>query len=185
MGAWIGQELERLRERRGLRREDVALQLPSPVSPGTIRNIERVEGYNVSIALLHQIAEVLGARVRLACEPVEEGGAEAGVLDSRCVVDNERFIREVRMRAPDCPLTNSQIGRRMWSFARSRGATLRRGRKLCAPAGGDDRPRGYRSPATTAEYEVWSRDLPALERYADRLSRAYRDDRGRVLVPLA
>src|SRR6478736_1542112 len=108
---WIGRELERLRKLRGLRREDVAAQLTVPVSPSTIRNIEHDEHYNVSLEVRDEEA------------PVE------AAAPGRRVVDNEYFIRYIREKYPECPLTNSQIGRRMWSFAESRGAELVRERK--------------------------------------------------------
>ena len=68
MADWIGRDLERLRKLRGLRREDVAAQLPVPVSPSTIRNIEHDAHYNVSLDLLRQIATVLGAELRVSLE---------------------------------------------------------------------------------------------------------------------
>ena len=68
MSEWIGRELERIRKLRGLRREDVAARLPKPVSPSTIRNIEHDEEYNVSLELLRQIAEVLGAKIQVSLE---------------------------------------------------------------------------------------------------------------------
>ena len=188
--AWIGRDLERLRKLRGLRREDVAAQLPVPVSPSTIRNIEHDEHYNVSLDLLRGIATVLGAELRVSVLAADEDqvavpGADAGTRATR-VVDNEYFIRYIRSRYPDCPLTNSQIGRRMWSFAESRGAELVRERKqlrrVADPAEGTTL---YRSPTTAAEYQVFERDVPALERFADRLGRAFPDGKGGVLVPAA
>lgn len=102
--------------------------------------------------------------------------------DARRVVTNDQFIRLIRERYPDCPLTNSQIGRRMWQFAQSRGAELMKGRKqlrrTTAPAV------AYRVPTTSAEFAVKERDVVALERFADRLGRAFRDSKGRVLVPI-
>lgn len=193
MAGWIGRDLERLRKLRGLRRDDVAAQLS--LSTSTIRNIEHDEHYNVSLDLLRQVAGVLGASVKVVLEVPEVAESEAaagetgetveslaGGVDGRPVVTNDRFIHLVRERYPECPLTNSQIGRRMWQFAQSRGAELVRGRKQL--------PRGqtpavaYRMPTTAAQYAVRARDLPALDRYADRLGRAFKDARGRVLVPL-
>ncbi len=185
MAEWIGRDLEKLRELRGLRREDVAAQLPVPVSPSTIRNIEHDEQYNVSLKLLRQIAAVLGAEVRITLETVPE--KETGeVLLGKRIVDNEYFIRYIRARYPDCPLTNSQIGRRMWSFAASHGAELVRERKQLKKA--SDPSAGttlHPSPTTAAEYEVWEKDFLALERFADRLGRAFSDGKGGVLVPAA
>lgn len=190
MPGWIGRDLERLRKLRGLRREDVAAQLS--LSPSTIRNLEHDEAYNVSVELLRQVAGVLGATVRISLEVPEvsevhdaagEHAAATEPADGRQIVTNDRFIRLIRERYPDCPLTNSQIGRRMWQFAQSRGAELVKGRKQLRPS-----PAGpaatYRGPTTAAEYAVQGRDLVALDRYADRLGRAFKDPKGRVLVPL-
>jgi transcriptional regulator with XRE-family HTH domain len=185
MTEWIGRDLEHLRKMRGLRREDVAAQLPVPVSPSTIRNIEHDVHYNVSLDLLRQIAEVLGADVRINLEPRPEMDTGEIPLGKR-VVDNDYFIRYIRARFPDCPLTNSQIGRRMWSFAESHGAELVRERKQIRrqvdPSSGTTL---HPSPTTAAEYQVWEKDFVALERFADRLGRAFSDGKGGVLVPAA
>lgn len=221
MAGWIGRDLERLRKLRGLRREDVAAQLS--LSPSTIRNIEHDERYNVSLDLLRQVAEVLGATVRVSLEipEVQETGAEPGVQgvvaaaegagltaagstgsgsveaqgstavagavaaspDGRRVVTNDRFIRLIHERYPECPLTNSQIGRRMWQFAQSRGAELMKGRKQLRPVPAPTAAT-YRVPTTAAEFAVRERDLVALEQFADRLGRAFKDSKGRVLVPI-
>jgi transcriptional regulator with XRE-family HTH domain len=152
---WIGKDLEHLRKLRGLRREDVAAQMPVPVSPSTIRNIEHDVNYNVSIDLLRHIAKVLGAEVRITLETVPEADGGEVQLGKR-IVDNEYFIRYIRSRYPDCPLTNSQIGRRMWSFASSHGAELVRERKqlkkVIDPDGGSTL---HPSPTTAAEYLVF------------------------------
>ena len=185
MAEWIGRDLEKLRKLRGLRREDVAAQLSVPVSPSTIRNIEHDEQYNVSLELLRQIAAVLGAEVRISLETVPETEQGDVPLGKR-VVDNEYFIRYIRARYPDCPLTTSQIGRRMWSFASSRGAELVRERKLLRKA--IDPSAGttlHPSPTTAAEYQVWEIDFASLERFADRLGRAFSDGKGGILVPAA
>ena len=183
--AWIGRDLEHLRKLRGLRREDVAAQLSVPVSPSTIRNIEHDEQYNVSLDLLRQIAQVLGAEIRISLETSPERAGEE-VPPGKRVVDNEYFIRYIRARYPDCPLTNSQIGRRMWSFAASHGAELVKERKQLRrsidPAGGTTL---HPSPTTAAEYQVWEKDFASLERFADRLGRAFSDGKGGVLVPAA
>ena len=185
MTEWIGRDLEKLRKLRGLRREDVAAQLPVPVSPSTIRNIEHDAGYNVTLDLLRQIATVLGAELRVSLESVDEKTTEEVPAGKR-VVDNEYFIRYIRARDPECPLTNSQIGRRMWSFAESHGAELVRERKqlkrVVDPEGGTTL---HRSPTTAAEYQVWEKDFIALERFANRLGRAFSDGKGGVLVPAA
>jgi transcriptional regulator with XRE-family HTH domain len=186
MTDWIGRDLERLRKLRGLRREDVAAQLSVPVSPSTIRNIEHDDHYNVSLDLLRQIATVLGAELRvsldLGVDPAIIGEVPAG----KRVVDNEYFIRYIRSRYPDCPLTNSQIGRRMWSFAESHGAELVKERKqLKKPAANPEGTTLHRSPTTAAEYQVFEKDFAALERFADRLGRAFSDGKGGVLVPAA
>src|SRR6185503_6855644 len=164
---------ERLRKLRGLRREDVAAQLTVPVSPSTIRNIEHDEHYNVSLDLLRQIATVLGAELRVTLE-VRDEEPQAEAAPGRRVVDNEYFIRYIREKYPECPLTNSQIGRRMWSFAESRGAELVRERKQLKRVEGTD-ALGHRSPTTAAEYQVWEKDFIALQRFADRLGRAFSD----------
>lgn len=190
MAGWIGRDLERLRKVRGLRREDVAAQLS--LSPSTIRNIEHDETYNVSLDLLRQVAEVLGAAVRISIEvpgqsdtndtPVSEP-VVTEPLDSSRFVTNERFIRLVRERYPACPLTNSQIGRRMWQFAHSRGAVLVKERKQLRPSPAPSTAT-YRVPTTSAEYAVREGDIAALDRFADRLGRAFKDVKGRVLVPI-
>jgi len=204
MAGWIGRDLERLRKLRGLRRVDVAAQLS--LSPSTIRNIEHDETYNVSLDLLRQVAGVLGASVRISLdvpevqdgdhadgtgtEPASATTASDGTVsgapnmsDGRKVVTNDQFIRIIRERYPDCPLTNSQIGRRMWQFAKSRGAELVKGRKQLkrSPA---TQSTAYRVPTTAAQYVVKERDIVALERFADRLGRAFKDSKGRVLVPI-
>ena len=187
--AWIGSDLERLRKLRGLRREDVAAQLTVPVSPSTIRNIEHDAHYNVSLDLLRQIAAVLGAELRVSVQPADEdvpSSTESDLAEGKRIVDNEYFIRYIRARFPDCPLTNSQIGRRMWSFAESHGAEIVRERKhlkkVTNPADGTTL---HRSPTTAAEYQVLDKDFAALERFADRLGRAFPDGKGGVLVPAA
>src|SRR6185503_12564326 len=142
MAEWIGRELERIRKLRGLRREDVAARMTKPVSASTIRNIEHDEEYNVSLDLLRQIAAVLGAKIQVSLEaedikrwqtpPGQRPAidvADAPTEGHEKLIDNEYFIRYIRARYPDCPLTNSQIGRRMWSFAASHGAELVRERK--------------------------------------------------------
>ena len=190
MAGWIGRDLETLRKLRGLRREDIAAQLS--LSPSTIRNIEHDETYNVSLDLLRQVAEVLGATVRISIEtPDQHNGQDAAVSapvatelpGDRRVVTNERFIRLVRERYPECPLSNSQIGRRMWQFAHSRGAVLLKGRKQLRPSPAPATAT-YRVPTTSAEYAVRERDIVALEGFADRLGRAFKDVKGRVLVPI-
>ena len=190
MPEWIGRDLEQLRRLRGLRREDVAAQLS--LSPSTIRNIEHDETYNVSLDLLRQVAEVVGATVRISLEIPEQiggrGETESAVFAEKsqtgsCVVTNERFIRRVREHYPDCPLTNSQIGRRMWQFAHSRGAVLMKGRKQVRPTLSPSIV-SYRVPTTSAEYSVKGSDVDALDRFADRLGRAYKDKKGQVLVPV-
>jgi transcriptional regulator with XRE-family HTH domain len=195
MAVWIGRDLERLRKLRGLRREDVAAQLS--LSPSTIRNIEHDERYNVSLDLLRQVAEVLGATVRISIEVPEQADSkdmsrsdasdsEAAATerqDSRRVVTNERFIRLVRERYPECPLTNSQIGRRMWQFAHSRGAVLVKERKQLRPSPVPSTAT-YRVPTTSAEYAMREGDIAVLDGFADRLGRAFKDGKGRVLVPI-
>ncbi|MEO8194757.1 MAG: helix-turn-helix domain-containing protein [Gemmatimonadales bacterium] len=185
MAEWIGRDLERLRKLRGLRREDVAAQLTVPVSPSTIRNIEHDDHYNVSLELLRQIAAVLGAELKVSLEVIPENTSGEVPLGKR-VVDNEYFIRQIRARYPECPLTNSQIGRRMWSFAESHGAQLVKERKQLKksvdPSAGTTL---HPSPTTAAEYEVWEKDFAALERFADRLGKAFSDGKGGVLVPAA
>jgi transcriptional regulator with XRE-family HTH domain len=191
----VGRELERLRKLRGLTREDVAAQLPQPVSPSTIRNIEHDDSYNVPLQLLRQIAFVLGAEVRVDILAPDPGGSRrvterSGQLDAfargdeRCVMDNDYFIRRIRDRYPDCVLSNSQIGRRMWTFAKSRGAELIRERKQVRTPVEHFEPRAQRFPTTTAEFAVPFSEIQALEKFADRLGRAFRDQRGQTLVPL-
>ena len=183
MPDWIGRDLEKLRKQRGLRREDVAAQLSVPVSPSTIRNIEHDDHYNVSLETLRQIAAVLGAEVRISLETIPERDTGELPLGKR-VVDNEYFIRYIRARYPDCPLTNSQIGRRMWDFAKPRGAALVKGRMQVKKLPATESVVTYRLPTTAAQYRVRERDMEVLHGFADRLGRAYRDEKGRVLVPL-
>lgn len=183
---------------------DVAAQLS--LSPSTIRNIEHDESYNVSLDLLRQVATVLGATVSISLDVPEaqdgdqrdgagteqasgttasDGGSSgaSNFSDAPRVVTNDQFIRLIRERYPECPLTNSQIGRRMWQFAKSRGAELVKGRKQLkrSPA---MQSAAYRVPTTAAQYSVKERDVMALERFADRLGRAFKDSQGRVLVPI-
>lgn len=190
MAGWIGRDLERLRKARGLRREDVAAQLS--LSPSTIRNIEHDETYNVSLDLLRQVAELLGATVRISLEIPGHAGqygesdsepVAIEPLDSRRFVTNERFIRLVRERYPACPLTNSQLGRRMWQFAHSRGAVLVKERKQLRRSPVPSTAT-YRVPTTSAEYAIREGDIVALDGFADRLGRAFKDAKGRVLVPI-
>ncbi len=186
MPEWIGRDLKRLRKLRGLRREDLAAQLPEPVSPSTIRNIEHDETYNVSVDLLRQIAWVLGAELRITCEAADLPAlsAEAGEGDRR-VIDNDYFIRYIRERHPACPLSNSQIGRRMWDFARPRGAELVKGRKQLKREPETFSTVSHRLPTTAAVYAIREADLEKLHGFADQLGRAFRDGKGRVLVPLS
>jgi transcriptional regulator with XRE-family HTH domain len=199
MSEWIGRELERIRKLRGLRREDVAARLPRPVSPSTIRNIEHDEEYNVSLDLLRQIAAVLGAKIQVSLEAddlkrwqtppgarpaFQLTGASPETEGQERLIDNEYFIRYIRARYPDCPLTNSQIGRRMWDFAKPRGAELVKGRMQVKKLPTSESIATYRLPTTAAQYRVRERDMEVLHGFADRLGRAYRDEKGRVLVPL-
>jgi len=201
MPEWIGRELERIRKLRGLRREDVAARMARPVSASTIRNIEHDEDYNVSLDLLRQIAAVLGAKIQVSLEAEDlnrwhtppgqrpalqlaDAPAEAQVEAQARLIDNEYFIRYIRARYPDCPLTNSQIGRRMWDFAKPRGAELVKGRMQVKKMPANESIATYRLPTTAAQYRVRERDMEVLHGFADRLGRAYRDEKGRVLVPL-
>ena len=198
MSEWIGRELERIRKLRGLRREDVAARLSRPVSPSTIRNIEHDEEYNVSLDLLRQIAAVLGVSIKVSVEaedlkrwhtpPGERPALSLPDVPEDAgherLIDNEYFIRYIRARYPDCPLTNSQIGRRMWDFAKPRGAALVKGRMQVKKLPAMESVVTYRLPTTAAQYRVRERDLDVLHGFADRLGRAYRDEKGRVLVPL-
>ena len=185
---WIGRDLERLRKLRGLRREDVAAQLRAPVSASTIRNIEHDETYNVSVDLLRQIAAVLGARINIGLESLDSPQLASVIPETEGIgtklIDNEYFIHYIRGRYPECPLTNSQIGRRMWDFAKPRGAELTNGRKQSKRLPATTTGVNYRQPTHAAEYRVRERDLELLHSFADRLGRAFRDDKGRVLVPV-
>ena len=198
MAEWIGRELERIRKLRGLRREDVAARMARPVSASTIRNIEHDEDYNVSLDLLQQIAAVLGAKIQVSLEAedlkrwqtppgqrpaIQLGDVPPAEAQER-LIDNEYFIRYIRARYPDCPLTNSQIGRRMWDFAKPRGAELVKGRMQVKKMPANESIATYRLPTTAAQYRVRERDMEVLHGFADRLGRAYRDEKGRVLVPL-
>ncbi len=197
MAEWIGRELERIRKLRGLRREDVAARLTRPVSPSTIRNIEHDEEYNVSLDLLRQIAAALGASIHVSLEaedlkrwhtpPGQRKAFDAAAAPEEGqerLIDNEYFIRYIRARYPECPLTNSQIGRRMWDFAKPRGAELVKGRMQVKRMPATESVVTYRLPTTAAQYRVRERDIDVLHGFADRLGRSYRDEKGRVLVPL-
>lgn len=185
---WIGRELEQLRKLRGLRREDVAAQMKEPVCASTIRNIEHNERYNVSLEQLRQIAEVLGATLNVRvdldvvanADAVDESSLQAGAR----VTDNEYFIRLIRSAYPNCPLTNSQIGRRIWDFAKPRGATLVKGRKQVPRIRQSEESIRLGLPTTSARFAVDEKEFVALERFADRLGRAFTDPKGRILVPL-
>jgi transcriptional regulator with XRE-family HTH domain len=168
-----------------------------PVSASTIRNIEHDEDYNVSLDLLQQIAAVLGAKIQVSLEaedlkrwqtpPGQRPAiqlADAPAEAQERLIDNEYFIRYIRARYPDCPLTNSQIGRRMWDFAKPRGAELVKGRMQVKKMPANESIATYRLPTTAAQYRVRERDMEVLHGFADRLGRAYRDEKGRVLVPL-
>src|SRR5204862_433587 len=87
--------------------------------------------------LLRQIAAVLGAQIQVSLEaealkrwqrPPRQRPAlnitDAPAEGQERLIDNEYFIRYIRARHPECPMTNSQIGRRMWDFAKPRGAEL-------------------------------------------------------------
>jgi hypothetical protein len=71
----------------------------------------------------------------------------------------------------------------MWQFAHSRGAVLVKGRKQLRPSPTPSTA-SYHVPTTSAEYSVRERDIVALEGFADRLGRAFKDAKGRVLVPI-
>ena len=184
MADWIGRDLERLRKLRGLRREDVAAQLPVPVSPSTIRNIEHDVHYNVSLEQLRHIAEVLRAQVRITIEAIPDSDGTEVPPGTR-VIDNEYFIRHIRKNFPECPLTNSQIGRRMWNFASSHGAEIVTERKQFKKIAVNNGTTLHPSPTTAAEYQILEKDFPALEQFANRLGRAFPDGKGGVLVPAA
>jgi transcriptional regulator with XRE-family HTH domain len=184
---WVGRDIERLRKFRGLRREELAAQMRQPVSVSTIRNIEHDETYNVSLEQLRHMAEVLGARLSISFEFDDEH--DVVTIDEQFVdrreTDNEYFIRLVRSRYPECPLSNSQIGRRMWNFAFAHGAELVRGRKQIRITPEDDLGSRWKMPTTVARYTVRGSDFALLEKFADRLGRAYRNERGQILVPIA
>jgi transcriptional regulator with XRE-family HTH domain len=172
--------------------------MAKPVSASTIRNIEHDEDYNVSLDLLQQIAAVLGAKIQVSLEaedlkrwqtppgqrPAIQLGDAPSAEGQERLIDNEYFIRYIRARYPDCPLTNSQIGRRMWDFAKPRGAELVKGRMQVKKMPANESIATYRLPTTAAQYRVRERDMEVLHGFADRLGRAYRDEKGRVLVPL-
>jgi hypothetical protein len=158
-----------------------------PVCASTIRNIEHDEGYNVSLDQLRQIAAVLGASldVRVEASDLVESLPDCDATEpGRRITDNEFFIRLIRNKYPECPLTNSQIGRRMWGFAKPRGAELVKGRKQIRKNETVDARPTTGMPTTVARYSVKEKDFVLLENFADRLGRAFKDSKGRVLVPL-
>jgi transcriptional regulator with XRE-family HTH domain len=158
-----------------------------PVCASTIRNIEHDERYNVSLDQLRQIAEVLGASLNVKVEAsdlVEAIASTECAEPGRRVTDNEFFIRLIRDRYPECPLTNSQIGRRMWNFAKPRGAELVKGRKQIRKKTQVDTHPTVGMPTTVARFSINENDFVLLEKFADRLGRAFKDSKGRVLVPL-
>jgi hypothetical protein len=73
----------------------------------------------------------------------------------------------------------------MWSFAASHGAELVRERKAIRKANPSEGTTLFRAPTTAAEYKVNNRDFAMLERFADRLGRAFSDGKGGILVPAA
>ncbi len=147
---------------------------------------------------MRQIAAVLGANIQVRCEspadllrwqtpPGQRPALEIPGFEEEGqerLIDNEYFIRYIRARHPECPLTNSQIGRRMWDFARPRGAELVKGRMQVKRLPATESTVTHRLPTTAAQYRVRERDVDLLHGFADRLGRAYRDEKGRVLVPL-
>lgn len=158
-----------------------------PVCASTIRNIEHDERYNVSLDQLRQIAEVLGASLDVRVEAADLSArpeCDNDALNGQRVTDNEYFIRLIRDRYPACPLTNSQIGRRMWSFAKPRGAELVKGRKQIRKNQTAEAHPTVGMPTTVARYSIRESDFVLLEKFADRLGRAFKDSKGRVLVPL-
>jgi hypothetical protein len=72
----------------------------------------------------------------------------------------------------------------MWDFAKPRGAELVKGRMQVKKLPASESIATYRLPTTAAQYRVRERDMEVLHGFADRLGRAYRDEKGRVLVPL-
>jgi hypothetical protein len=72
----------------------------------------------------------------------------------------------------------------MWDFAKPRGAELTNGRKQVKKLPATTSGVTYRLPSHAAEYRVKERDLDLLHSFADRLGRAFRDEKGRVLVPV-
>lgn len=142
----------------------------------------------MSLDQLRQIADVLGASLNVKVEAADLLDAiesTEAVEAGRRVTDNEFFIRLIRDRYPECPLTNSQIGRRMWNFAKPRGAELVKGRKQIRKSSNVDVHPTVGLPTTVARYSVRETDFVLLERFADRLGRAFKDSKGRVLVPLS
>jgi hypothetical protein len=71
----------------------------------------------------------------------------------------------------------------MWQFAHSRGAVLVTERKQLRPSPVPSTAT-YRVPTTSAEYSIREGDLAALDGFADLLGRAFKDVKGRVLVPI-
>jgi hypothetical protein len=72
----------------------------------------------------------------------------------------------------------------MWNFAKPRGAELVKGRKQIRKAVTGEAHPTVGMPTTVARYSVKETDFVLLEKFADRLGRAFRDSKGRVLVPM-
>src|SRR5205814_8174945 len=140
-------------------------------------------------------AAVLGAKIQVSLEaedlkrcqtpPRQRPAinlADAPAEGHERLIDNEYFIRYIRARYPDCPLTHSQIGRRMWDFAKPRGAELVKGRMQVKKLPLTESIATYRLPPTAAQYRVRERDMEVLHGVAGRLGGACGEEKGRVGV---
>src|SRR5690606_10737403 len=103
----VGKLIEDQRKRRGLSRRELAQLLD--VSAQTILNVERDPHYNLGTRLLRGIEVGLGGEFHISFEE--------GMAMNRIRMGNDEFILNIRKNG-ECPLTNDQLGRRVWVWLR-------------------------------------------------------------------
>ena len=111
---WIGPQIEALRKKRGLRRDELAGRLS--VSIQTVYNFERRPDYDASLGLLRAMEEALGARIELSIKEVRVNSS----ADPTITMGNDEFILLIRKQYPKCSLDNAVIGKRIWEWLRDR-----------------------------------------------------------------
>src|SRR4051794_17176603 len=104
----VGKLIEEQRRRRGLSRGELAQRIG--VSVQTVLNLERGPDYNLGTRLLRRIEAALGGEFRI--EFME------GVMNERVTMGNDEFVLYIRKKKDNCPLTNDQLGRRIWIWIR-------------------------------------------------------------------